>query len=297
VEHESNPNEQFEDEEKAAILKMLKVCEKNYGEEVSMRFQRVLKAIEKIKPEFEFGTPSELFTEIENNENNLNTSPATRPDESRFGRMRRNLVKHLSSIASLNQQQPSTSSTPLSSRRENSNTTLKDSTSTEMMTMVRTPDGDVIVIEGKAPDITPSPTSSAPNAALEETQSEGGDIAQEARRVRIQAPSDPQLPHPQLVKELSDSKMLKDKIYTLNVLALQAEEFIQWLYHQFGESIPGLDEISMRNKIQMIRMIPHHIAVSKNLLVLEEMVLQLLDHFKKPNLVTQNRSLSIALSL
>lgn len=42
----------------------------------------------------------------------------------------------------------------------------------------------------------------------------------------------------------------RDKIYTLNMVALQAEEFFQWAHHEFGE-VPGLDEASMRDKIRI----------------------------------------------
>jgi len=296
VDHESNPDEEFENEEKLAIHKMIKICEKNYGEEVSMRFQRILKAIEKLKPEFQFSTPSQLFTEIQKYESNV--IPTNRPDDARFGRVRKNVLQKMSSVAGM---EDTDTARPSGITRESSSTPLRDSTSTEMMTMVRNQDGTVSVVED------------TPYSADGSDTDEGTTPKGEAGNTPASAPPSPSAPEIQSsenasnnnnnnnnnseLKKQASSTAIKDKIYAINMLALQAEEFLQWLYHQFGEAIPGLDDAGLRRKVQMIRMIPHHVAIFKNLVVLEEMMLQLLEQFKKPTLVTRNRSLSIALGL
>lgn len=259
----------------------------------------------------------------------------SRPDDTRFGRMRRNMRRQLDTLSGLFREDSArtldlteaASASPVPISRENSgnltrensaslsrqnstsplttdksNTSgknknserpgeeelptvtvparpqsampMKFSQSIEMMTMTKNEDGEIVVTEVKTPEAAPS----AP--PLTGTKTPPGTLRNPGT----------------LRREKSESMVIKDKLYGLNVVALQAEELLQWLFHQFGETIPGLDEVGLQNKIQMIRMIPHHISVYKNLLALEEMILQLLRQFKHPDFATRDRAFSISMS-
>lgn len=89
--------------------------------------------------------------------------------------------------------------------------------------------------------ITPTPEGNTPSGDENNNKP--------TKHVTINAPEKEQ--RPELRKQESEKFIFEDKIYAVNMLALQAEEFLQWLYHKFGETIPGLDDNGLKSKIRI----------------------------------------------
>jgi len=294
IEQDSEDEDDEEDEQQQEIKKLLKKCEDHYGDEFVMRFKRVLDGIKSLKKEFKDTKVAQLRAEFEARARedpnykprvlNRQESTLAKLRMSLMNRFKRDSFFHKRNHISMELKRKAFFDNINKNNENNNNANnMEDTTNTENKNNEQKEKKKVkIVVEENSTSSLASDSgisnSSASLVSNEENRSEPkNDKDEKGKQTEEKESKEKSKEEKKKEQEERKARPLRDKLYDLSMLSLQAEELFQWASHEYENII---DEPSLKAKLQFIQQIPYGATVARNLSQLETHVINLLDQFR-----------------